>query len=140
MGKKSFLKATILTLRVSEQLQNKNSHEKTSIHCPHQRTCKMLFVGADDKGKKAGMVSESFDVIPNQFVSIRHYGLVQNNIEITSGPQVEKWANGFENYTFEEIDGATSVTVDLDTAEEFTDYMSEAFPNALKELKEFCEK
>ena len=41
--------------------------------------------------------------------------------------------------TFEEIDGATSVTVDLDTAEEFTDYMSEAFPNALKALKAFCE-
>ena len=48
-----------------------------------EKGSKMLFVGTDDKGKKAGMVSEIFDVIPNQFVSIRHYGLVQNNIEIT---------------------------------------------------------
>jgi len=100
---------------------------------------KMLFVGTDEKGKKAGMVSEIFDLIPNKFVSIRHYGLVQNDIEITTGPQVEKWANGFENYSFNETDGTTLVTVDLDTADEFVDYMSEAFPNALKELKVFCE-
>ncbi|MFY8077618.1 MAG: SRPBCC family protein [Flavobacteriales bacterium] len=128
-------------------ISNKSSYEQwtakfnptSTFEGSWEKGSKMLFIGTDDKGKKAGMVSEIFDVIPNQFVSIRHYGLVQNNIEITTGPQVEKWANGFENYTFEEIDGATSVTVDLDTAEEFTDYMSEAFPNALKELKEFCE-
>lgn len=104
-----------------------------------EKGSKMLFVGTDEKGKKAGMVSEIFDLIPLQFVSIRHYGLVQNDIEITTGPQAEKWANGFENYSFNETEGTTSVTVDLDTADEFVDYMSEAFPNALKELKVFCE-
>jgi hypothetical protein len=129
-------------------ISNKSTYEQwtakfnptSSYEGNWEKGSKMLFVGTDEKGKKAGMVSKIFDLIPNQFVSIRHYGLVQNDVEITTGPQVEKWANGFENYSFNEIDGATSVTVDLDTADEFENYMSEAFPNALQELKVFCEK
>jgi len=101
---------------------------------------KMLFIGTDDKGEKGGMISEIADNIPNRFVSIRHYGMVQGNVEITSGPEVEKWANGFENYTFEENNGMTKVTVDLDTTEDFTGYMSETFPKALAKLKEICEE
>ncbi|MEY3850616.1 MAG: hypothetical protein RJA38_1057 [Bacteroidota bacterium] len=128
-------------------ISNKSTYEKwtakfnptSSFEGNWAKGSKMLFVGTDEKGKKAGMVSEIFDLIPNQFVSIRHYGLVQNDVEITTGPQVEKWANGFENYSFNETDGTTSVTVDLDTANEFVNYMSEAFPNALNALKAFCE-
>ncbi len=101
---------------------------------------KILFVGTDDKGEKGGMVSEIFDIIPNQFVSIRHYGLLKDNVEVTSGPEVEKWANGFENYSFEENNGATKVTVDLDTTEDFLDYMNEHYPIALDKLKEICEQ
>jgi hypothetical protein len=101
---------------------------------------KILFIGTDEKGEKGGMVSEIFDNIPNRFISIRHYGLVQANVEITEGPEVEKWANGFENYIFEENNGTTTVTVDLDTTEDFVDYMSQTYPKALDKLKELCEK
>ena len=100
---------------------------------------KILFVGVDEKGEKGGMVSRIADNIPNQFVSIQHYGLVTANQEITEGPEVEKWANGHENYTFEENNGGTNVTVDLDTTEDFLDYMNETYPNALVKLKEICE-
>ncbi|MBK7668751.1 MAG: SRPBCC domain-containing protein [Sphingobacteriaceae bacterium] len=106
---------------------------------------KILFVGVDEKGEKGGMVSRIADNIPNQFVSIQHYGLLKGDKEITEGPDVEKWANGFENYTFEESNGPdtyrdTTVTVDLDTTEEFVDYMNESYPKALDKLKEICEK
>ena len=101
---------------------------------------KMLFVGVDENGERGGIVSEIFDNIPNKFVSIRHYGLVKGNEEITEGPEVEKWANGFENYSFEENNGTTTVTVDLDTTEDFIDYMNEKYPIALGKLKEVCEK
>lgn len=100
---------------------------------------KIHFLGNDDQGNAGGMVSEIAENIPNQFVSIRHYGLLQNNKEITEGPEVEKWANGFENYTFEENNGITAVTVDLDTSEDFVDYMNDSFPKALEKLKEICE-
>ncbi|HNR20577.1 MAG: SRPBCC domain-containing protein [Bacteroidetes bacterium] len=101
---------------------------------------KILFIGVDDKGEKGGMVSEVAENNPNRFVSIRHYGLVKENAEITEGPEVEKWANGFENYTFEENNGTTTVTVDLDTTEDFVDYMNETYPKALEKLKEISEK
>ena len=101
---------------------------------------KILFVGIDEKGKKGGMVSEIAENTPNQFVSIRHYGLLKDDQEITEGADVEKWAGGFENYSFEENDGVTSVTVDLETTEDFVDYMNQTYPKALDKLKEICEQ
>ena len=100
---------------------------------------KMLFVGQDENGEKGGMVSRIIENIPSSFVSIQHYGLVQGSVEVTEGPDVEKWANGFENYSFEEKDGTTFVVVDLDTTAEFVEYMNEAYPSALDKLKEICE-
>ena len=101
---------------------------------------KMLFVGIDEHGEKGGMVSRIDDIIPNQFVSIQHYGLLTAGEEITEGPEVEQWANGFENYTFEISNDITTVTVDLDTTDDFTDYMNEHYPLALQKLKELCEE
>lgn len=101
---------------------------------------KILFIGVDENGDKGGLVSKVIENSPNQFVSVKHCGLVQGEKEITEGPDVEEWANGFENYSFEESNGITSVTVDLDTTEEFADYMNETYPKALKKLKEICEK
>lgn len=101
---------------------------------------KILFVGVDEKGEKGGMVSRIVENMPHQFVSVQHYGLVKGDKEITEGPDVEKWANGFENYTFKESNGTTTVTVDLDTTEDFVGYMNETYPKALDKLKEICEK
>ena len=104
-----------------------------------QKGNKILFVGVDEKGEKGGMVSRIVENIPNRFVSTQHYGLFKAGEEITEGPEVEKWANGFENYIFEETNGTTMVTVDLDTNEDFLDYMNNAYPKALEKLKEICE-
>jgi hypothetical protein len=128
-------------------ISNKSTYEQwTALFNPTStyegswiKGSKMLFVGTDEKGEKGGMVSEIFENIPNQLISIRHYGLVKVNVEITEGPEVEKWANGFENYTFIENNGTTKVTVDLDITEDFLDYMNETYPKALDKLKEICE-
>lgn len=101
---------------------------------------KIFFVGVDENGKKGGMVSEIAENTPNRFVSIRHYGLLKDDKEITEGPEVENWAGGFENYSFEERDGVTSVKVDLETTEDFIDYMNQTYPKALIKLKEICEQ
>lgn len=101
---------------------------------------KILFVGVDEKGEKGGIVSRIVENIPNEFVSIQHNGLFKANKEITEGPEVEKWANGFENYTFTENNGTTTVTVDLDTTEDFLEYMNQTYPKALDKLKEICEE
>ena len=101
---------------------------------------KIRFIGENEKGEKEGMVSRIAENIPNRFVSIQHYGLVKADKEITEGPEVEKWSNGFENYTFEENNGTTTVTVGLDTIEDFSGYMNETYPKALDKLKEISEK
>ncbi len=100
---------------------------------------KILFIGIDEKGEKGGMVSRIVENIINKYISIQHYGLLKADQEITEGPEVEKWANGFENYTFEENNGVTIITVDLDTTEDFLAYMNETYPKALDKLKELCE-
>ena len=129
-------------------ISNKSTYEQwTALFNPTStyegswtKGSKILFVGTDDKGEKGGIVSEIIDNIPDIFISIRHYGLVKSDVEITEGPEVEKWANGFENYTFGENNGITMVTVDLDTIEDFLGYMNETYPKALDKLKEICEK
>ena len=133
-------------------INNKSTYEQwTALFNPTStyegswdKGAKILFVGVDEKGEKGGMVSRIAENIPNRFVSIQHYGLLQAGKEITEGPEVEKWANGLENYTFEENNGPdgnreTTVTVDLDTVEDFLEYMNEHYPKALDKLKEICE-
>ena len=105
-----------------------------------EKGTKILFVGVDENGEKGGLVSRIADNIPNRFVSIQHYGLLQGEKEITDGPDVEKWANGYENYSFEERNGTVTVTVDVDTTEDFVEYMNASYPKALESLKALCEK
>lgn len=100
---------------------------------------KILFVGLDENGKKGGMVSEIVAHQPAKFVSIRHYGFLDGDKEITTGEQVEKWAGGHENYSFEENNGNTTVTVDLDTIEEYLDYFNNTYPAAMDKLKQISE-
>lgn len=101
----------------------------------------MLFVGFDEKGNKGGMVSEIVENITNKYMSIRHNGLIKSNMEITSNPEVEKWANGFENYTFQANNDFTDISVELVLlTEDLTEYMNDSWPKALYELKELCEE
>ena len=100
----------------------------------------MRFYGVDEHGAQGGLVSTVVENIPHQFVSIKHLGLIKGTEEIMEGPEVETWANGFENYTFEEINGSTMLTVDLDIVDDFVDYFTETYPKALNRLKELCEQ
>lgn len=105
-----------------------------------EKGSKIYFIGTDENGKRGGMVSEIADNIPFQFVSIRHYGILDGENEITEGAEVEKWAGGLENYSFEENNGVTTVTVDVDAMEDYIDFFNKTFPKALDKLKEIVEK
>lgn len=101
---------------------------------------KMYFIGVDENGKRGGMLSEIAENIPNKFVSIRHYGMLDGENEITTGEMVEKWTGGLENYTFEEKDGTTFLRIDIDIIEEYQEYFDGTWPKALAKLKEMMEK
>ncbi len=97
---------------------------------------KIRFIGISEEGKKQGMLAEIAENIPNEFISIRHYGLVEGDIEITEGPEVESWTPAFENYSFSENNGITTVLVEVDTNENYADYFDQTWPKALNKLKE----
>ena len=101
---------------------------------------KMLFTSLDDKGKKAGMVSRILENRQNEYVSIEHYGMLKGGEEITSGPEVDPWAGGLENYHFKEEGGMTIVSIEIDAAAEHEEYMDKLYPNSLQKLKEVCEQ
>lgn len=105
-----------------------------------EKGAKIYFIGTDENGKRGGMVSEISDNIPFRFVSIRHYGILDGENEITEGAEVEKWAGGLENYSFEENNGVTTVTVDVDSMEDYIDFFNKTFPKALDKLKEIAKK
>lgn len=105
-----------------------------------EKGSKILFVGTDENGKKGGMVSEIVEHQPAQFVSIRHYGFLDGDTEITTGEQVEKWAGGHENYRYDENNGITTITVELDALDEYIDFFNNTYPLALNKLKERAEQ
>ncbi|SFJ34846.1 SRPBCC family protein [Myroides guanonis] len=129
-------------------IKNKSTYEQwTSAFNPTstyegnwEKESKVLFFSLNEQGEKVGMVSKVIENITNKFVSIQYYGFLKAGEEITEGPEAEKWANGFENYIFDEENGSTTVTIELDTTDDFLDYMNQSYSTALNKLKELCEK
>ncbi|MBL7926389.1 MAG: SRPBCC domain-containing protein [Bacteroidia bacterium] len=101
---------------------------------------KIYFVGVDENGKRGGMVSEIEELQPARFVSIKHYGFLDGDTEITTGEQVEAWAGGHENYAYQENNGITTVIVEIDTIDEYLDYFNNTYPLALDKLKNIAEQ
>lgn len=100
---------------------------------------KMYFVGCDENGVKHGMISEIEKIHPNKYVSIRHFGMINGDVEVTSGPEVESWSGCHENYSFTENAGITTLTVEIDVVEEHLDYFNSTYPLSLQKLKEIIE-
>ncbi|TJZ51787.1 SRPBCC domain-containing protein [Sphingobacterium olei] len=100
---------------------------------------KIYFTSTNETGKCEGMIAQIAEHIPNEYISIRHYGILDNDIEITEGPAVAGWAGALENYTFKENGGITTVDIAVDTNDEYVAYFDKTWPKALKRLKEICE-
>ena len=105
-----------------------------------EKGSKILFIGVDENGKRGGMVSEIVEHEPARFVSIRHYGFIDGDNEVTTGELVEKWAGGHENYTFQDNNGTTVLTIEMDVIDEYLDYFGKVYPAALDKLKEISER
>lgn len=90
-------------------------------------------------GSGAGMVSEIAENIPNEFLSIRHKGMVKNGVEDFTSEEAKQWSGSMENYTLKELGGKTEWTVQVDTSERYEDYMLKAWPLALNKVKVLAE-
>ncbi|HET9053897.1 MAG TPA: SRPBCC domain-containing protein, partial [Cyclobacteriaceae bacterium] len=104
-----------------------------------EKGSKILFVGNDQNNQEEGMVARIKEHLPNKFISVEHLGLLHKGEEITSGPAVEPWKGSLENYSFAETSTGTKLSVTLDTNAAYQSYFAEAWPRALKKLKQLCE-
>ena len=106
-----------------------------------EKGSKILFLGPDpNTGEEGGMVSRIAENKPYEFISIEHLGIVQNGVEDTTSEAARKWAPAFENYRFNDKDGATEVLVDMDVEDEHVQMFNEMWPKGLRKLKELAEK
>ncbi len=128
------------TYREWTKIFNPTSHFKGSW----EKGSKILFIGTNEDGKEGGMVSRIQENIPNRFVSIEHQGILENGKEKTSGPEVDAWSGGLENYTFSEQNGKTLLSINMQTKtkldENMSSYFAETWPKALERLKTICEQ
>ncbi len=87
-------------------------------------------------GKGSGMSARIAENTPAEFVSIEMLSMVYEGVPNTP----RQWYDAFENYTFSESNGITTLQVDISgVPAEWADYLNEAWPKALAKLKEICE-
>ncbi|MEX2632852.1 MAG: hypothetical protein WD267_02380 [Balneolales bacterium] len=97
---------------------------------------KVLFLD----GKGEGMVSMIADNIPNEFMSIKHLGILSNGVEDLDSEETRGWSGAMENYTLRTKNGKTLLHVETDVTDEFKDYFQETWPKALEKVKQLAEK
>ncbi len=100
--------------------------------------------GSWDKGAQiqflvpqgGGMNARIAEHRPAEFVSIEMLNMMQD--DVTDAPR--QWQDIFENYTYTETDGITTLQVVISGAPvEWADYLNTAWPKALAKLKTICE-
>jgi hypothetical protein len=77
---------------------------------------------------------------PQEYVSIRHVGMIEKGVEDTASEKVRAWTPAYETYRLVDVPDGTRVTVTLDTPEEYAQHMQDTFPKALAQLKDLAEK
>lgn len=102
---------------------------------------KILFLGPNPKtGELGGMVSRIAENKLYEFISIEHLGIIKNGKEDMTSEEATKWTPAFENYTFQEKNGVTTLAIDMDVEDEYKKMFEEMWPNALQKLKEISER
>lgn len=90
-------------------------------------------------GKGSGMVAIIEDNRPNEFMSFKHIGMINDGVEDTESDKVKEWAGSHENYTLKEENGKTALTVDMDISKEWLEYFEKTWPVALENVRRLSE-
>lgn len=109
--------------------------EGSSAETDWKKGSRIIF--GDSSGN--GMISKVADNIPNKFMSIEHLGMLKDGTEDFDSDEVKSWAGAMENYTLEEKNGSTELSVSTDITEEYKEMFAEMWPKALDKLKALSE-
>lgn len=76
---------------------------------------------------------------PREFVSIKHIGMISQDVEDTESEAVRRWAPAFENYSFTDAGESTVVDVEMTVPPEDESHLATTWPKALARLRTLCE-
>jgi uncharacterized protein YndB with AHSA1/START domain len=97
------------------------------------------FLGPNDDGSLGGMLAKVVENRPNEYISLEYIGEVVGGVDDTTSEAAKRLVGAHENYSFRESGGVTTVTVDVDSDDEFTPMFNDVWPPALAKLKEVAE-
>ncbi len=76
---------------------------------------------------------------PNEYMEITHLGDIKNFKEQIGNDEQKSWVGSKEIYSLVEVKGETTLSVSLQSLEDFVEYFSKTFPPALDKIKEISE-
>jgi Thioesterase-like superfamily len=87
-----------------------------------------------------GVVAQVAENRPQEFISLKHLGIIKDGVEDTESEAVRAWAPAYENYRLTATSTGTILTVDQDVTAEHVGAMLQTWPKALALLKAICER
>ncbi|WP_316832892.1 SRPBCC domain-containing protein [Pedobacter aquatilis] len=106
--------------------------ENSAADTDWQKGSKAIF----HDGTGNGMVSRIEENIPHQFLSIKHLGEIKNGKEDLN----KNWGDAFENYTLEEHDNVTTLSINLSIIKDWVEFMDKTWPQALDKVAALAEE
>lgn len=134
--------------KVWDTMLGDESYRKwTAAFCPGsyykgswEEGSKITFLGPNPETGEEGGIASMIEVNrPHEYISIKHLNEVKDGVEVEGSAITGAWAGAHENYTFEEKDGGTQLTIDQDVTENESEYMEKAWDEALVALKALAE-
>ncbi|MBX7173292.1 MAG: hypothetical protein K1X72_20145 [Pyrinomonadaceae bacterium] len=86
-----------------------------------------------------GMYSLIAKMVENEFISFNHLGLLKDKIEQPPTEETKQWSESFEDYTLTESEGVTTLSVNVDSLDQYVEFFNEKFPVALQNVKNLAE-
>lgn len=97
----------------------------------------MLFTDPNMGGTKAVLEK----VVPYQLIRARHLAILnKEGTEDTQSDEAQKWIGAIEEYRFSELNGKTTIDVEMTIHKDFVSMFKESWPQALNLLKKLCER
>ena len=86
-----------------------------------------------------GMYSNIAKLVENEFISFNHLGILKDKIEQPPTEETKQWSESVEDYTLTESDGITTLSVNVDSLDQYIEFFTEKFPLALQNVKNLSE-
>lgn len=90
--------------------------------------------------KNDGMYSMIDKCVENEVVNFKHIGVIKSGVEQPLDDATKNWSGSSENYALNELNGITTLNVEMDIVPDYQDFFNKTFPLALDLVKKLSEE